>query len=192
VSEVTQIGMTQRDSTQTDSPQTEPEPLLEIAMRVNGVVHTARAPARRLLSDFLRHELRLTGTHVGCEHGVCGACTVLVDGTPMRSCLMFAVTAQDHEITTVEGLADSGDGTGASTMSPVQQAFIECHGLQCGFCTPGFLTTITAYLQENPEPTETDAREAISGSLCRCTGYQNIVKSVLRAAELTRERGAGA
>ena len=200
-SEMTQSGMTQggmtrseisqRDSTQTDSTQIEPEPLLEIAMRVNGVVHTAMAPARRLLSDFLRHELRLTGTHVGCEHGVCGACTVLVDGTPMRSCLMFAVTAQDHEITTVEGLADSVDGAGASTMSPVQQAFIECHGLQCGFCTPGFLTTITAYLQENPEPTETDAREAISGNLCRCTGYQNIVKSVLRAAELTRERGAG-
>ena len=188
-SEMTQSEIRQRDSTQTDSTQT--EPLLEIAMRVNGVVNTARAPARRLLSDFLRHELRLTGTHVGCEHGVCGACTVLVDGTPMRSCLMFAVTAQDHEITTVEGLADSGDGAGESTMSPVQQAFIECHGLQCGFCTPGFLTTITAYLQENPEPTETDAREAISGNLCRCTGYQNIVKSVLRAAELTRERGAG-
>ena len=160
-------------------------------MRVNGVMHTAMAPARRLLSDFLRHELRLTGTHVGCEHGVCGACTVLVDGAPMRSCLMFAVTAQDYEITTVEGLAPV-EGTGVSTMSPVQQAFIESHGLQCGFCTPGFLTTITAYLQENPEPTEADAREAISGNLCRCTGYQNIVKAVLRAAEITQERGAGA
>ena len=168
------------------------EPLVEITLRVNDVLHTAAAPTRRLLSDFLRHELRLTGTHVGCEHGVCGACTVLVDGTPMRSCLMFAVTAQDHEITTVEGLAESVDGTGATTMSPVQQAFIECHGLQCGFCTPGFLTTITAYLQENPDPTETQAREAISGNLCRCTGYQNIVKSVLRAAEITKDRGAGA
>ncbi len=167
------------------------EPLVEIVMRVNGVMHTAMAPARRLLSDFLRHELRLTGTHVGCEHGVCGSCTVLVDGAPMRSCLMFAVTAQDHEITTVEGLAPV-DGKGASTMSPVQQAFIESHGLQCGFCTPGFLTTITAYLQENPQPTTTEAREAISGNLCRCTGYQNIVKSVLRAAEITNERGAGA
>ena len=178
----------------TETIQTAAEPLVEIALRVNGVMHTAEAPARRLLSDFLRHELRLTGTHVGCEHGVCGACTVLVDGTPMRSCLMFAVTAQDHEITTVEGLARVGDGTdtGMSRMSPVQQAFIECHGLQCGFCTPGFLTTITAYLQENPEPTETEAREAISGNLCRCTGYQNIVKSVLRAAEITKERGAGA
>ena len=178
--------------------RTDAEPLVEITLRVNGVKHTAAAPTRRLLSDFLRHELRLTGTHVGCEHGVCGACTVLLDGTPMRSCLMFAVTAQDHEITTVEGLAedfeDSGTGTGsiASTMSPVQQAFIECHGLQCGFCTPGFLTTITAYLKENPDPTETEAREAISGSLCRCTGYQNIVKSVLRAAEIANERGVSA
>jgi aerobic carbon-monoxide dehydrogenase small subunit len=183
--------MKDSEMTESGSTRTEAEPLLEIVMRVNGVMHTATAPARRLLSDFLRHDLQLTGTHVGCEHGVCGACTVLVDGTPMRSCLMFAVTAQDHEITTVEGLA-TVDGTGASTMSPVQQAFIECHGLQCGFCTPGFLTTITAYLRENPEPTETEAREAISGNLCRCTGYQNIVKSVLRAAEITTERGAGA
>ena len=194
------------ETTQTAAGPVSAEPLLEIALRVNGVTHTAMAPARRLLSDFLRHELRLTGTHVGCEHGVCGACTVLVDGTPMRSCLMFAVTAQDHEITTVEGLADVCDGagkgaaTGTSTMNPVQQAFIECHGLQCGFCTPGFLTTITAYLRENPEPTETEAREAISGNLCRCTGYQNIVRSVLRAAEIqalraaeiTKERGASA
>jgi carbon-monoxide dehydrogenase small subunit len=178
--------------------RTDAEPLMEITLRVNGVKHTAAAPTRRLLSDFLRHELRLTGTHVGCEHGVCGACTVLFDGTPMRSCLMFAVTAQDHEITTVEGLADnvedSGTGTGSitTTMSPVQQAFIECHGLQCGFCTPGFLTTITAYLKENPDPTETEAREAISGNLCRCTGYQNIVKSVLRAAEIANERGVSA
>ena len=179
-----------------ETTRTEAEPLVEITLHVNGVKHTAAAPTRRLLSDFLRHELRLTGTHVGCEHGVCGACTVLVDGTPMRSCLMFAVTAQDHEITTVEGLAEDvegvdGIGAGACTptMSPVQQAFIESHGLQCGFCTPGFLMTITAYLQENPQPTEADAREAISGNLCRCTGYQNIVKSVLRAAEITNERG---
>ena len=174
---------------------TDAEPLVEITLRVNGVLHTAAAPTRRLLSDFLRHELRLTGTHVGCEHGVCGACTVLVDGAPMRSCLMFAVTAQDYEITTVEGLAEPVDAEGngmasTSRMSPVQQAFIECHGLQCGFCTPGFLTTITAYLKENPDPTETEAREAISGNLCRCTGYQNIVKSVLRAAEITVLRAA--
>ena len=190
-SPLTQSQLTQSQLTRSQSTDTDAEPLLEIVMRVNGVMHTAMAPARRLLSDFLRHELRLTGTHVGCEHGVCGACTVLVDGAPMRSCLMFAVTAQDYEITTVEGLAPV-EGTGVSTMSPVQQAFIESHGLQCGFCTPGFLTTITAYLQENPEPTEADAREAISGNLCRCTGYQNIVKAVLRAAEITQERGAGA
>jgi len=187
--EMTQRDLTQRDLTQSDLTQAEAEPSLEITLRVNGVMHTAMAPARRLLSDFLRHDLRLTGTHVGCEHGVCGACTVLMDGTLMRSCLMFAVTAQDHEIITVEGLAGSVDGTGPLAMSPVQQAFIECHGLQCGFCTPGFLTTITAYLKENPDPTEAEAREAISGNLCRCTGYQNIVKSVLRAAEIANERG---
>ncbi len=115
---------------------------------------------------------------------MCGACTVLVDGAPMRSCLMFAVTAQAHEITTVEGI-----GNDPAAMSPVQQAFAECHGLQCGFCTPGFITTITAYLDENPDPTPEEAREAISGNLCRCTGYQNIVKAVGRAAEIRRERG---
>ncbi|WP_374968414.1 FAD binding domain-containing protein [Terrabacter sp. BE26] len=163
----------------------------EVTVTVNGIRHSAVVPARRLLSDFLRHDLELTGTHVGCEHGVCGACTVLVDGRPMRSCLMFAVTAQDHEITTVEGLCDARDARRAPTgesMNPVQQAFAECHGLQCGFCTPGFLTTITAYLDEHPHPTSEQAREAISGNLCRCTGYQNIVKSVLRAAEIRAER----
>ncbi|MBC7310243.1 MAG: (2Fe-2S)-binding protein [Actinomycetales bacterium] len=155
--------------------------LHDVTVTVNGAVHTARVPARRLLSDFLRHDLRLTGTHVGCEHGVCGACTVLVDGRPMRSCLMFAIQAQRHEITTVEGLGDSPE-----RMNHVQRAFTECHGLQCGFCTPGFITTITAFLEDNPDPTEGEAREAVSGNLCRCTGYQNIVKSVLRAAELKR------
>jgi carbon-monoxide dehydrogenase small subunit len=161
------------------------EQTFPITLTVNGVPRTAEVPARRLLSDCLRHDLRLTGTHVGCEHGVCGACTVLVDGTPMRSCLMFAVSARGHEITTVEGLADG------ETLHPVQQAFRECHGLQCGFCTPGFLTTISAFLEDNPEPTRDEAIEAVSGNLCRCTGYQNIVASVLRAAEITRER-AGA
>ncbi len=169
------------------------EQLHEVTIRVNGVSRSATVPARRLLSDFLRHDLRLTGTHVGCEHGVCGACTVLVDGDPMRSCLMFAVTAQAHEVTTVEGLCTAPDARIAPTgesMNPVQQAFAECHGLQCGFCTPGFLTTVTAYLEENPAPTSEEAREAISGNLCRCTGYQNIVKSVLRAAEIKAERAA--
>ncbi len=157
------------------------EQLLDVTVTVNGRPRHARVPARRLLSDFLRHDVGLTGTHVGCEHGVCGACTVLVDGAPMRSCLMFAVTAQAYAVTTVEGLG-SMDGLG-----PVQQAFLECHGLQCGFCTPGFLTTVTAFLCDNPDPTEGQAREAISGNLCRCTGYQNIVRSVLRAAELRAE-----
>ncbi|GLU46476.1 (2Fe-2S)-binding protein [Nocardiopsis ansamitocini] len=160
------------------------EELHEIRLRVNGAVHTATVPARRLLSDCLRHDLGLTGTHVGCEHGVCGACTVRIDGRPMRSCLMFAVTAQAHEITTVEGLA-AADGT----LHPVQRAFRECHGLQCGFCTPGFLNVAAAYLDDNPDPTEEQAREAIGGNLCRCTGYQNIVRAVLRAAELRRADG---
>ncbi|HEX6444079.1 MAG TPA: FAD binding domain-containing protein [Streptosporangiales bacterium] len=150
-----------------------------VTVRVNGVRRDLDVPARMLLSDLLRHELRLTGTHVGCEHGVCGACTVLLDGRPVRSCLLLAGSVDGHEVTTVEGLA-SADGT----MHPVQQAFQDCHGLQCGFCTPGFLTTIAAYLRDHPAPTEDEAREAISGNLCRCTGYQNIVRSVLRAAEL--------
>jgi aerobic carbon-monoxide dehydrogenase small subunit len=160
------------------------ESLHDVRLTVNGVPQEAQVPARRLLSDFLRHDLRLTGTHVGCEHGVCGACTVLLDGDPVRSCLLLAVTADGHDVTTVEGLGTSQD------MHPVQQAFRECHGLQCGFCTPGFLTTAAAFLVDNPAPTEDEAREAISGNLCRCTGYQNIVASVLRAAEITRERGA--
>ena len=159
----------------------------EFVLTVNGTGHPVRLPARRLLSDALRHDLGLTGTHVGCEHGVCGACTVLVDGRPMRSCLMLAVSAVDGEITTVEGLTER-DGTAEGRLGPVQQAFAECHGLQCGFCTPGFLTTITAGLRDNPDPTEDDARDMIAGNLCRCTGYANIVRSVLRAAEIAREQ----
>ena len=155
------------------------EELHDVRLTVNGTTYEIRVPARRLLSDALRHDLGLTGTHVGCEHGVCGACTVLVDSAPMRSCLMFAVSAVDHELTTVEGLTNE-DGS----LGPVQQAFAECHGLQCGFCTPGFLTTITAGLRENPSPTHEEARDMIAGNLCRCTGYQNIVKAVERAAEL--------
>jgi carbon-monoxide dehydrogenase small subunit len=159
------------------------EELFEVRLIVNGAAHDVRVPARRLLSDCIRHDLRLTGTHVGCEHGVCGACTVLIDGVPMRSCLMLAVSADGTEITTIEGLTEA-DGS----LSPVQQAFQDCHGLQCGFCTPGFLTTITAGLRDNPAPTEGDARELIGGNLCRCTGYQNIVKAVLRAAEIRQNR----
>ena len=165
------------------------EELHEVRFTVNGAVHVLRVPARRLLSDALRHDLGLTGTHVGCEHGVCGACTVLLDGRPVRSCLVLAVSAVDTEITTVEGLTRP-DGS----LGPVQQAFEECHGLQCGFCTPGFLTTITAGLRDNPTPTRDEAREMVAGNLCRCTGYQNIVASVERAAALSRgfETGASA
>jgi carbon-monoxide dehydrogenase small subunit len=152
------------------------ETLHGVRFRVNGVTHEVNVPARRLLSDVLRHDLQLTGTHVGCEHGVCGACTVLLDGAPVRSCLLFAVSVDGHEVTTVEGLAEDGE------MSPVQRAFESCHGLQCGFCTPGFLTTITAGLRENPNPSRAEAQEMIAGNLCRCTGYQNIVKAVLEAA----------
>jgi aerobic carbon-monoxide dehydrogenase small subunit len=162
------------------------EELHEVRLSVNGAFHILRVPARRLLSDALRHDLGLTGTHVGCEHGVCGACTVLLDGRPVRSCLVFAVSAVDTEITTVEGLTRP-DGS----LGPVQQAFKECHGLQCGFCTPGFLTTITAGLRDNPTPTHDEAREMVAGNLCRCTGYQNIVASVERAAELAREGADG-
>ncbi|GAB3147107.1 (2Fe-2S)-binding protein [Microbispora hainanensis] len=154
-----------------------------VTLTVNGVVREATVPGRRLLSDCLRHDLGLTGTHVGCEHGVCGACTVLLDGEPVRSCLTFAVTADGHEITTVEGLARDGG------LSPVQRAFTERHALQCGFCTPGFLCTVTAFLRDNPVPTEEEALEAVAGNLCRCTGYQNILKAVHRAAELQAEEG---
>ena len=168
------------------------ESTYDVSLTVNGVHRTARVPARRTLSDFLRHDLRLTGTHVGCEHGVCGACTVLLDGAPVRSCLTFAVSVDGHSVTTVEGIAgpavDGANGS-AAALSPVQQAFRECHALQCGFCTPGFITTITAGLAERPDPTRAEAVEMIAGNLCRCTGYQNIVDAVLRAAELTRERG---
>jgi carbon-monoxide dehydrogenase small subunit len=158
-----------------------------VELTVNGVPRAADVPARRLLSDFLRHDLGLTGTHVGCEHGVCGACTVLLNGLPVRSCLLFAVSVDGASITTVEGCTGPGGELG-----PVQQAFLDCHGLQCGFCTPGFVTAITAYLDENPNPTQDEARHAIAGNLCRCTGYQNIVASVLRAAEIRREAGTSA
>ena len=151
-----------------------------ITVKVNGEEHSCEVEPRLLLSDFLRHELRLTGTHVGCEHGVCGACTVLVDGVSVRSCLMFAIQAVGHEITTVEGLAES-----AEELHPIQKAFWDAHGLQCGFCTPGMLMTLLPFLEGNPNPSEEEIREAISGNLCRCTGYQNIVDAV----KLTAERG---
>jgi carbon-monoxide dehydrogenase small subunit len=150
---------------------------MDISLSVNGATYTRAVEPRLLLSDFLRHDIGLTGTHVGCEHGVCGACTVLMDGEPVRSCLVFAVQADGHELTTVEGLAPA-----AGPLHPLQEAFRDAHGLQCGFCTPGFLMTLVPFLRENPAPTEQEIREAISGNLCRCTGYQNIVEAVRLAS----------
>jgi len=147
---------------------------------VNGKSYARVVDARLTLADFLRHELNLTGTHLGCEHGVCGACTVLVDGHSARSCLMFAVQANNCEVTTVEGLAPDGK------LSVLQQAFIDNHGLQCGFCTPGMLITLTELLRDNPEPNEQDVREALTGNLCRCTGYAGIVRAALDAAQRMR------
>ena len=152
----------------------------ELRLRINGEEHVADAEPRLLLSDFIRHRARLTGTHVGCEHGVCGACTVLIDGQPQRSCLIFAVQAEGAEIETVEGLATNG-----GPLTAVQQAFHEEHGMQCGFCTPGFLMSVTALLRERPDPSEREVREALAGNLCRCTGYEGIVEAVL---DVARER----
>jgi len=159
--------------------------LQPITVTVNGTPYEREVEPRLLLSDFLRHEIGLTGTHVGCEHGVCGACTVLFDGEPIRSCLMFAVQADGHQITTVEGLG-TPDG-----LHVVQEAFREAHAVQCGFCTPGFLMTLVPFLEQNPDPSEAEIREAISGNLCRCTGYQHIVDAVRVAAEKMRTQAAG-
>ena len=145
---------------------------VKISTTVNGTKQKRAVEPRLLLSDFLRHDLGLTGTHVGCEHGVCGACTVLMNGEAVRSCLLFAVQANGHKIVTVEGLAKDGE------LHPLQAAFQEAHGLQCGFCTPGFLMSLVPFLEESPNPDENQIREALSGNLCRCTGYQNIVKAV--------------
>ena len=151
--------------------------MLEFELTVNGRRYAVRAEPRKLLSDVLREDCRLTGTHVGCEHGVCGACTVLVDGRPSRACLIYAVQMQGHAITTVEAVAQDGK------LSPLQQALHEAHGLQCGFCTAGIVMTFEAYLKENPRPTEEEVREVLSGNLCRCTGYHNIVRAILKAAD---------
>lgn len=152
--------------------------MYSIQVTVNGQQIEREVEPRLLLSDFLRHELQLTGTHVGCEHGVCGACTILLDGEAVRSCLLFAVQSDGQEIQTVESLAP-----GPEQLHPIQEAFWEAHGLQCGFCTSGILMTIVPFLQENPNPTEEEIRHAISGNLCRCTGYQHIVDAVKLAAE---------
>jgi carbon-monoxide dehydrogenase small subunit len=150
-----------------------------VHLTVNGQVRHGTVESRKTLADFLREECRLTGTHLGCEHGVCGACTVLVDGEAVRSCLIFAVQVDGAEVTTIEGIA-SPDGS----LSTVQEAFRNCHGLQCGFCTPGFIVSVTAFLRDNPHPTDVEIREALSGNLCRCTGYQGILKAVRQAADV--------
>src|SRR5258708_33382215 len=150
----------------------------DIAVTVNGHHYERRVPVRLLLSDFLRHELHLTGTHIGCEHGVCGCCTVLLNGEAVRSCLMLAVQADSMAITTIEGMAGTN-----SDLHPIQQAFMEKHGLQCGFCTPGIIMSVHAMLHENPNPSDEEIRHELSGNICRCTGYQNIVEAVKLAAE---------
>jgi len=155
---------------------------MEITLNVNGRDRTVSVPPRMTLVDCLRDMLRLTGTHVGCEHGICGACSVMFDGEPVRSCLMFAVQAEGHKITTVEGLADD-DGK----ISDLQDSFWECHAMQCGYCTPGMLVASQALLAENPNPDDNEIREAISGNLCRCTGYQQIVEAVKMTAQRRRE-----
>jgi carbon-monoxide dehydrogenase small subunit len=155
---------------------------VDIRLTLNGEERSARVEPRLLLSDFIRHEARLTGTHVGCEHGVCGACTVLVDGEPQRSCLMFAVQADGAAIETIEGIAADGE------LGAVQQAFHETHGMQCGFCTPGFVMSLTALLRQSPDASDDEILDSLSGHLCRCTGYVNIIE----AAQLARERMNGA
>ncbi|HYZ99305.1 MAG TPA: (2Fe-2S)-binding protein [Acidimicrobiales bacterium] len=152
---------------------------VSVTVTVNGEARTGVVEPRRTLADFLREDCRLTGTHLGCEHGVCGACTAMLDGRAVRSCLVLAVQADGREVTTVEGLSD-GDGP-----TPVQEAFRAEHGLQCGFCTPGFVVSVTALLADNPSPTDDEIREGLSGNLCRCTGYQGIIRAVRRAAEET-------
>jgi carbon-monoxide dehydrogenase small subunit len=158
---------------------------IEVEVTVNGEVRTGRVEPRLTLADFLREDCHLTGTHLGCEHGVCGACTVMLDGEAVRACLMFAVQADGAEVTTVEGIA-APDGT----LSDVQQAFRDCHGLQCGYCTPGFVVSVTAFLRDNPDPSDDEIRSALSGNLCRCTGYQGIVNAVRQAAGRPVERAA--
>jgi carbon-monoxide dehydrogenase small subunit len=155
---------------------------IPVTITINDKEYKSEVEPRMLLSDFLRHELGLTGTHVGCEHGVCGACTIIFDGVSARSCLMFAVQADGHSITTVEGLATDKDD-----LHPLQQSFWEAHGLQCGYCTPGILMTMIPFLKQNPDPTEDEIRHALSGNLCRCTGYQHIVDAVRLASEKIQE-----
>jgi carbon-monoxide dehydrogenase small subunit len=154
----------------------------DITLTVNGLNHELSVEPRKLLLDALREDCRLTGTHAGCEHGVCGACTVLVDGSPVRACLTYAIQMEGHEVSTIESVDTQG------RLSPLQQALHEEHGLQCGFCTPGIVMTFEAFLRQHPDPSDAEIRDALSGNLCRCTGYQNIVKAIHKAAARMREK----
>jgi carbon-monoxide dehydrogenase small subunit len=174
------------NSTRLEAERTAGGSVINVGCTVNGIPHQVTVEARRTLSDVIREDFGLTGTHLGCEHGVCGACTVLVDGEPARSCLMFAGQAEGVEITTIEGLAQP-DGS----LHPIQQAMMDAHGFQCAFCSPGFLMSAVALLEENPDPTTDEIREELSGNLCRCTGYQSIVAGVERAVEIMRTETKG-
>jgi len=157
--------------------------MVDITLRVNGETRTGSPEARKTLADFLRDDLSLTGTHLGCEHGVCGACTVIIDGRPVRSCLMLAVQAAGTEVTTIEGLAGAGEGDGDGELGPLQQAMWDSHSFQCGFCTPGMVMQAAAFLDAHPDADEQQIREALSGNICRCTGYQSIIDGVLLVVE---------
>jgi aerobic-type carbon monoxide dehydrogenase small subunit (CoxS/CutS family) len=175
-------GVRRNDDTEAVRRNDDVSDTREISVTVNGVAYTRDVETRTTLADFLRHDLELTGTHVGCEHGVCGACTVLVEGRSARACLMLAVQCDGAAVSTVEGLAVNGG------LNPLQEAFQEFHGLQCGFCTPGVLMTLTEFLRDHENPTEDAVREALSGNLCRCTGYQGMVDAALAVAKRLRER----
>jgi aerobic-type carbon monoxide dehydrogenase small subunit (CoxS/CutS family) len=162
--------------------------MVDITLRVNGAAREGSPEARKTLADFLRDDLGLTGTHLGCEHGVCGACTVIVDGRAVRSCLMLAVQAAGREVTTIEGLAMKGAGEADGGLGPLQQAMWDSHSFQCGFCTPGMIMQAVAFLSDHPDAGEQQIREALSGNICRCTGYQSIIDGVLLAAERNRQR----
>ena len=183
---IPETGTPRAGTTRLDAEQRAGGSVIGVAFTVNGSAQQVTVEARRTLSDVIREDVGLTGTHLGCEHGVCGACTVLVDGEPARSCLMFAGQAEGAEITTIEGLAQP-DGS----LHPIQQAMMDAHGFQCAFCSPGFLMSAVALLEENPDPTTAEIREELSGNLCRCTGYQSIVAGVERAVQIMKTETKG-
>ena len=186
MSDTNETVTTHAGTTRLTAERTAGGSVIDVGFTINGSAQQVTVEARRTLSDVIREDVGLTGTHLGCEHGVCGACTVLVDGEPARSCLMFAGQAEGAEITTIEGLAQP-DGS----LHPIQQAMMDAHGFQCAFCSPGFLMSAVALLDENPDPTTAEIREELSGNLCRCTGYQSIVAGVERAVEIMKSETKG-